>query len=90
MLDFLRFISVTKVGSLDLILCKRESLFRIGLFEDMPCKQDVYLELKFVITGTSFACVREMLVVYGNSDADFQRLSNVSPKTLIGVNKVRE
>lgn len=78
------------IANTSLIMCRREAIFKVGLFEEMPCKQDVYLELKLAIAGASFVCVREVLVVYGNSDADFQRISNVSPKTLIGMNKVRE
>lgn len=78
------------IANTSLIMCRREAIFKVGLFEDMPCKQDVYLELKLAIAGASFVCVREVLVVYGSSDTDFQRISNVSPKTLVGMNKVRE
>lgn len=78
------------IANTSLIMCRREAIFKVGMFEDMPCKQDVYLELKLAIAGGVFVCVREVLVVYGNSDADFQRISNISPKTLIGMNKVRE
>lgn len=78
------------VANTSLIMCKREVLFDVGLFEDMPCKQDVFVELKLATKGYTFACVKEILVVYGNSDDDFQRISNVSNKTIIGLKKVRE
>ncbi len=78
------------IANTSLIMCKREALFQVNLFEDMPCKQDVYLELKLAIEGFVFVCEREVLVVYGNSSSDFQRISNISPKTLVGMNKVRE
>ena len=78
------------IANTSLIMCKREVIFQVNLFEDMPCKQDVYLELKLAIEGAAFVCVREILVVYGNSNSDFQRISNISPKTLVGMNKVRE
>lgn len=78
------------IANTSLIMCRREIIFKVGLFEDMPCKQDVYLELKLAIAGASFVCEREVLVVYGNSDMSFQRISNVSQKTLTGMKKVRE
>ena len=34
------------IANTSLIMCKREVIFQVNLFEDMPCKQDVYLELK--------------------------------------------
>lgn len=78
------------IANTSLIMCKRDMLFKVGLFEDMPCKQDVFLELKLAAAGALFACVKEILVVYGNLDAEFQRISNISEKTLIGMNKVRD
>lgn len=78
------------IASTSLIMCKREAIFNVGLFEDMPCKQDVFLELKLAANGYSFSCVKEELVVYGNVDDDFQRVSNVSFKTIVGFNKVRD
>lgn len=78
------------IASTSLIMCKREALYNVGLFEDMPCKQDVFLELKLAVNGYEFKCIQEELVVYGNCDEGFQRISNVSEKTVIGFNKVRD
>lgn len=78
------------IASTSLIMCRREVLYEAGLFEDMPCKQDVFLELKLAAGGHVFRCIKEELVVYGNVDDDFERISNVSQKTVCGFQKCRE
>lgn len=78
------------IANTSLIMCRRKALERVGMFEDMPCKQDVYLELKLAVAGYSFACVPEVLVVYGDAQADYQCISKISPRTLEGFRKVRE
>lgn len=78
------------IANTSLIMCRRSVLDNVGMFDDMPCKQDVFLELKMAAAGYNFACVPETLVVYGNCESDFQRVSNISSKTIIGFKKVRD
>ena len=59
-------------------------------FELVPCKQDVLLELKLASKGGEFVCVPEFLVNYGCADDSFERISNVSQKTITGMLTVWE
>lgn len=78
------------IASTSLIMCKRESLYKVGLFENTPCKQDVLLELKMAAEDCHFVCEKEVLVVYGDAESKVSRISNLSEKTIIGFNKVRD
>jgi len=77
------------IANTSLIMCKREALFSVGLFSDVPCKQDVLLELKLASHGYGFACVPEILVEYCNAQESFARISGVKKTTLVGFSAVR-
>ena len=78
------------IANTSLIMCRRRALFDVGLFSNVPCKQDVLLELKLAVNGCVFACVPEILVVYGDADGNVNRISNISDKTLVGFYATRE
>ena len=78
------------IANTSLIMILRSEFEAIGGFELVPCKQDVLLELKLAANGGQFVCVHEILLNYGCEDDSFERLSNVSPKTVTGMLTVWE
>ena len=73
------------IANTSLIMISRGAFEAIGGFELVPCKQDVLLELKLAANGGQFVCVPQILLNYGCEDDSFERLSNVSPKTVTGM-----
>ena len=77
------------IASTSLILCRRKAIFDAGLFPNIPCRQDVVLELNMAIKNCLFVCVPEILTVYGDADPSVFRISNISKKTLVGYDENR-
>lgn len=73
------------IASTSLIMLTRGSFDNVGGFDLIPCKQDILLELKLAANGDKFVYVPEFLVNYGCVDDSFERISNVSPKTVNGM-----
>ena len=78
------------IANTSLIMISRSEFEAIGGFELVPCKQDVLLELKLAANGGQFVCVPEFLVNYGCAEDSFERISNVSQKTVEGMLTVWE
>ncbi len=78
------------IANTSLIMISRDAFEAIGGFELVPCKQDVLLELTLAANGGQFVCVPEILLNYGCVDDSFERISNVSQKTVEGMKAVWE
>ena len=72
------------IANTSLIMIRREVFDIVGGFDNLPCKQDVMLELKLASYKFVFVCVPEILVNYGCVDDSFERISNISSKTIVG------
>lgn len=75
-------------------MCKKSALESVGMFSDVPCKQDSTVIVKLLAAGYTVNRVPEVLSIYYDDD-DIVRISsrggvNVAKKRIIGVEALRD
>lgn len=70
-------------------MCRKEALLKVGMFTNMPCKQDSYLLLKLLVNGYEIDRVAEYLSVYHADPVDRISNSGGHEKRIIGEEKLR-
>lgn len=68
-------------------LCKKSFLLDVGMFTDMPCKQDSYVLLKLLLKGYTIDRVPEILLFY-HSDGAMRISTQGHTKRIIGEEKL--
>lgn len=70
-------------------MCRKEALMKVGLFSNVPCKQDSTVILKLLFNGYSVNRVPEYLSIY-HSDGIVRISTQSHEKRIVGEEKLRE